>query len=313
MSLTTMAPYLLRFSQLRCLVLGASATDAALCCVGRALSSVEEIDISHSKVTDAGLDDGLVHAHNLRRLIGTYCPRLSYNATLRLRRALAADASSGTGPLEVVRLPSWLTGRFFTPWGEVHAYFPDGTFCFDRAEQSTGYVRGLRQVSVEGENEMVADSLQYIDFEPPPTWPDWTRYIYRPGVLARRPDPADEMIIDASGRPKRSVYIMQNMSSPAAPLAPPAVRWSEVPVGGRVYIDNDGNFAPPASADEADSIPRGFEFMLSCMLVEPLPPDGTQPPDELLQRIEAFERRREADQLSEEVLATLFVAMTVHE
>lgn len=202
---------------------------------------------------------------NLRSVDLTFCPGVSYCATIELRdahaRALATNQATGfvraenaSGldySLEVRRLPPWLVGTFETPFTsggtsggsaarEEHTYFADGSFEFSRRPgQGMGYVRSLEAVRTAlppSEEERpgtvspgarlksgpttrqalralkeqrstcrarspggrgggegggvrsfveVEDVLQYVDFEPPPHWPDWTRFVYRPGVALR--------------------------------------------------------------------------------------------------------------------------------
>jgi len=301
----------------------------------------------------------------LRVLDLSFCARTTYELVLELRHTFSP-------PLIVQRLPHWLQGKFETPWGEQHTYFADGSFSFDRHNQAAGYVRWLRRVQPSAtaggggeEAESLAhfpfltDSLQYVDFEPPPAWPLWVRYCYRPGV-ALCPHPR------ATSGGVRHILVAQLLRGLRAPLRLPPVLVEAVPLGGRVFCNRDGELAPAGVTEEAAT--GSYECMLSCMPVTPLwslphcsslvevalavlaasapadasrashppnPPRGSLgssparaltavagpdhaqlaalqlgehawqwllPPTELLARIEAFEKEREAEGLEEALL-----------
>ena len=67
----------------------------------------------------------------------------------------------------VRRLPAWLCGRFTCPWGEVHAYYPDGSFHFSCASQSMGIVSKLlesdRAASAPGTLPDVQNEIRLVD------------------------------------------------------------------------------------------------------------------------------------------------------
>jgi hypothetical protein len=118
----------------------------------------------------------------------TFCRNTTYQGTFVLRDKLPN--------LRLLRRqPAWLDGNFYTPFGnsnteeeEVHTYWPDGTFSFNRASQSTGFVLSWDEWTIKGGGLTNSNSpaylgnrLQFNNFAPG-AWPVWSRYAYRPGV-----------------------------------------------------------------------------------------------------------------------------------
>jgi hypothetical protein len=358
-SLEGLGPWLARFGGLRSLALVGCASDSVLAAVAAAAPALPflfELDVSQSvALTDQGL------AALARRLPGSlatdpaapvrpwprlghvnvaFCDGTTFGGSLLLRGAFAAP------PLVVQRLPAWLQGCFETPWGETHVYFADGSFTFDRSNQAVGFVRWLRQqppakrsggaarsdadadadagwIGSLAERFFLADSLQYIDFEPPPGWPPWARFVYRPGVaLCPRPPlslpPPPPPAAGARGAPRaapratRHVLVAQLLKGLRAPRVLPDVPIDAVPVGGRVFARANGELGPAGMSEDGAAL--NYDVMISCMPVAPLwtLPAGLahaveggegpaelawrwlMPPPELVARIAAFERAREA-------------------
>ena len=68
------------------------------------------------------------------------------------------------------RLPSWYVGRWHcvrheSMTGEVHTYYPDGTFEFSREEQSSGYVPSFRAVKF-GSDKVLDVKVTYYFLHP---------------------------------------------------------------------------------------------------------------------------------------------------
>mmetsp|Transcript_46345 Transcript_46345/g.68402 ORF Transcript_46345/g.68402 Transcript_46345/m.68402 type:complete len:262 (-) Transcript_46345:575-1360(-) len=145
------------FLGLRHLYLGAHATDELLELIsgrdGRGmelLQNLEHIDMSRSKeVTDGGLrflSVGEARARNLRSVDVTFCRNTTYSGTFPLREKLENLAV-------IRRQPEWMDGRFLTPFQdtkddgtvEAHTYWADGSFSFNRSNQSSGFVCDLFQ------------------------------------------------------------------------------------------------------------------------------------------------------------------------
>jgi hypothetical protein len=98
----------------------------------------------------------------------TFCRNTTYAGTFVLRERLTN--------LQVLRrIPKWLEGQFHTPFGEdeVHTYWPDGTFTFNRNSQSNGFVCDV--FLWDGYvSDFVGEKLQYNNFAAPLGWPEWT-------------------------------------------------------------------------------------------------------------------------------------------
>ena len=126
-----------------------------------------------------------------------FCPKTTYGAVIALRReqvwgtlpeltfgicvalvrvdqpcvalgggrfALQDVMLSELGPTPTVRrIPSWLCGHFRCPWGELHSYYPDGSFSFSRDTQSKGIVSSL--VELPPPPPGLASSKQRMDLQ----------------------------------------------------------------------------------------------------------------------------------------------------
>lgn len=286
--------WLPRFASLTSLSLAGAATNTILTQLAelqRAPPALRILDVSASdRLTDTALAalaaaaavDG-AFVRQLGVLDITFCNNTTYSAAIGVRRAFPG------GQIVVVRLPSWLQGHFETPWGEAHTYWADGSFVFQRSTQSAGYVRWLRAANArsralvhpaaafptllarpEGtcaDGCLLLDSLQYIDFSPPPVWPAWVRFVYRPGV-ALRPIAAAE---GASAADSRLVLVTQLLRGLQAPCRLPPVPLASVPVGQRVYARRSGEVAPLGTTEE-QALELSYEYMISCMRVDPLLP-----------------------------------------
>ena len=141
--------------------------------------NLEKIRMRHCKVTDVGLQylsQSLSATRNNLKTVDIAFTDTTYDGTFVLRDNIPS--------LQLIRRqPEWLDGQFHTPFnGEIHTYYADGSFSFDREFQSNGFVVELYQF---GENYL-GDKLQYNNFEPPAGWPPWARFCYRPGVSLLR-------------------------------------------------------------------------------------------------------------------------------
>lgn len=299
---TALASWLPRFPNVRRLSLERQATDAIAGALTAVLSAsvLENLVLASSpQLTDQAMEMLAAHisAGNGRRLQEidlTFCNSITFGACISLRHAAG-------GRVHIRRLPDWHCGRFHTPWGEVHTYYADGSFEFDRSTQSAGYVRWCRRVSSPRaaapasmspsrtlcDTRHVNNSLQYVDFSPPPPWPNEVRFIYRPGVallpLAQR----------SGGSPTdhRRVLVVQDMRSVAAPARIPPVLIRDIDPGTRHYALPNGVLAD-ASLDEYEAQRQGYHYRISCMEVEPLTREEMQAPASLVARIERFEQQR---------------------
>jgi len=221
----------------------------------------------------------------------TYCQKTTYEGTFQLR-------DSFRNSLKILRRqPAWLDGHFHTPFGgenddngtnnnrnnsvEIHTYYPDGSFSFTRQGQSRGYVHELEPLN--DEETYLRDKLQYVNFEPPPGWPTWTLYSYRPGVcLLRLPEGAQDASSN-NNNPQllqaephvRNVLVGQSLRKLRPPVKELYQLMKEqadsIAVGTSVFFN--------AQRERLDARPaNGRGCMISKMKVypleQPLPPDN---------------------------------------
>lgn len=113
--------------------------------------------------------------NNLQELDVTFCSNITYNAAIQFRTLLPKCL--------LRRLPQWMCGHTKTPFGEdrrdeIHTYWPDGSFSYNRDRQSKGFV--VRVDILSGQNH-VSEKLQFIDFDTP-GMPPWFRDGFRPSI-----------------------------------------------------------------------------------------------------------------------------------
>ena len=191
----------------------------------------------------------------------TYCSETTYGGIFPLR-----DAFPG---IVIRRQPSWMDGRFVTPFDNdgIHTYWCDGSFLFERSQQSCGHVCTLHQWSATNPNH-VGDTLQYTHFVPPPGWPDWSRYCYRPGVSLLRLESENE-----GEETERHILVGQRLYGMRPPENYPRKEHKDVvPMSASRYFSQDGKLLEDDHAIEARHV------MVSRMRVLPLlqlmpPPD----------------------------------------
>lgn len=246
---------------------------------------------------------------NLCVLDITFCPHVSYGGVLKLRKLLPK-------PLLVRRQPKWLDGHFETPFSgrqaiEVHTYYPDGSFSFGRNDQSAGYVTSLFRWSDADANNNgncnehhLGDKLQYIDFRAN-SWPNWTRFAYRPGVsLLHVPDVVVEDEANGQESVIRSVLVAQNRKGYRPPAGFPKMEHiDKVPLGESRFFAEDGSILPSDTEDDSIQV-----VMVSRMKVRPLLQNEMVPPPELTDCIGAFVSEMESTEIpenGEEVVHTI--------
>lgn len=320
--------------------MGGLATDDVFEALAGVNSSVELIKnlrhismVGSLDVTDRGLEllsRGNNRAQNVISIDITFCRSTTYSGTFPLRDRLHNLAL-------IRRQPEWLDGSFVTPFkraddqnngdDELHIYWADGSFQFNRGLQSEGFVVDLfpleedvtpmsqsnpgRKLEEEGPRHL-ADRLQYTNFEPPQSWPGWARYCYRPGVsLLRLPGCegaesdalADEIAErDSNIAGNRSVLVAQRLEGLRAPLdAPDAYKHTidVIPLGKSRTFSRDGEIIADSGNGIGDAArhPEGHT-LISRMKVLPLPDGGKlMPPSEIVQRNRVFcdETRRAAE------------------
>lgn len=248
------------------------------------LPSLKHIGMRRSqKVTDRGLEHLSAHAGcGIETIDIAFCASTTYAGTFCLRDRLR-------GSLRLLRRqPAWLDGEFHTPFDEgaggeveVHTYYADGSFSFNREHQSRGFVSELS----DWDDDYLSDKLQYSNFSPLPGWPAWSAYSYRPGVcLLKLPEESDE-----GGETVRTVLVGQDLKG----LRPPKVRHlmervTSMTTGTSTYFVKK----PSGAFVRSQSRPSGGGIMISRMRVYPL--DSPMPPDDLVAECRAVcERMRE--------------------
>ena len=264
--------------------------------------------VGSSGINDAGIfllglraaiaPDGVTttSATHLRQLNITFCPKISYGATLKLRQMFP-------NPLVIRRQPEWLDGHFETPFAgsgeamEIHTYYPDGSFRFTRSQQSAGFVARLFRWSDrlrsddddddDDDDDFLGDKLQYIDFDAN-EWPGWTRFAYRPGVSLRRVPDARIMDEDSKEEIMRSVLVAQCRRGYRPPSNfPKHGQQDDIPINQTRYFREDGSTLHGYDPSENDSS-SGQVIMVSKMKVRPLSSNELVPPTDLLDQVGAF-------------------------
>lgn len=251
----------------------------------------------------------------------TFCNLVSYACTLKLRRGdsgslspLAVNNTRSLPNLKVIRRqPEWLDGHFETPFDgaiqnpdgsrhrpEIHTYYADGAFTFNRNHQSHGFVSRLRPIRSRSEEEgfedvdengeyvFLVDKLQYNNFQRPEGWPNWTQFCYRPGVCLLKLPPPTNKTDRASEAASRGVLVGQHMRHLSPPTSRALMEHAKdlVPLGKSRFFDQrtmellptNGNELPENAAAAASDV-----VMVSKMRVGPLEVDQRMPPEDLVQ------------------------------
>jgi len=266
------------------------------------LPRLKHISMVRSKnITDRGLDylsRGEHRAQHLESVDITFCSKTTYDGTFVLRDRLLNLTC-------IRRQPEWLDGSFVTPFGltgepeaEIHIYWADGTFSFNRSTQSSGFVCELFEWRNDDSNYL-GDKLQYTDFQRPERWPEWCKYCYRPGVSLLRlqdkghgesssSDVVGSMIME---KQDRSVLVAQRLSGIRPPDDfPTLANCDVVPLGHSRFFDDRG-YAIPALDDRdipAATASPNATTMVSRMPVKPLPSGRLLPPDDIVQQNREF-------------------------
>ncbi|CAB9511536.1 expressed unknown protein [Seminavis robusta] len=284
------------YSNLRVLDLQSLATDELLGSLMEAdcLPQLTTIRMRRSRgVTDQGLKFLSRHNNNnnfdsrsqLEEIDITFCQNTTYRGTFPLRDKLPH--------LKLLRRqPEWLDGHFHTPFGdsggevEVHTYWPDGTFSFHRATQSTGFVLSWNELQNNNQDPqpMVGDRLQFNNFHPPAQWtlPEWYdvfRFAYRPGVCLLQLPELDHTSTTSSNS-ERHVLVGQRLRRLKAPTCLDRVARvaDQIAVGTSRYVD------PCTLQIDTELNPtRRHWLLISKMKVLPLEENDLMPPAELVE------------------------------
>lgn len=201
----------------------------------------------------------------LRYLDITFCQNTTYQATLGLRRDFSG--------ITIRRQPKWMDGHFQTPFANdgLHTYWCDGSFSFVR-DSLKGYVMKVRRFESDNSHH-VYTKLQMSNFQSPPRWADWTRYVYRPGVSLLH-DPQSPIDDDDQ---ERTVLVAQAQRGIRAPRHWPKVEhFGVLPIGVSVYFDRRGQQVSEENSD----------VMVTRMRVLPL--ESLMPPEDVVAANEHF-------------------------
>ena len=137
---------------------------------------VSEVALMNLTTTDGS---GRIR-NNLQELDVTFCSNITYNAVIQFRVLLPKCL--------LRRLPQWMCGHTKTPFGEngrdeVHTYWPDGTFSYNRDHQSKGFVI---RVDILSSQDHVSEKLQFIDLNLQERMPPWFCSGFRPSISLLR-------------------------------------------------------------------------------------------------------------------------------
>ena len=121
---------------------GSLLSDAQLVVLAEALVVLQVLELPRQRqLTNRGLRCAApAFSASLRALDLTYCSLVGYSALVHLRQHCPDLAT-------IRRLPAWLVGSTTTPEGERHTYYVDGSFEFDRDDESRGWVAQLRELT----------------------------------------------------------------------------------------------------------------------------------------------------------------------
>jgi len=296
------------FSKLLVLDMGKHCTDHFLLALPRKRGDNDDEDtcylpvlqsismVGSVDVTDEGLKALAVGRRNhLKRVDITFCRRTTYHpGTFYLR---------DTCPLlqELRRQPAWMDGTFLTPFDNDggHTYWCDGTFRFERTNQSVGFICSLEELS--GPNH-VADKLQYSNFDPPAGWPVWSRYSYRPGVSLLNLSSTEASNRNGVDQQRREVLVAQRLAGIRPPKnlpTPDMVDWIREP-GKSQYLDRHGQRLDENELEATNGNGNGNpnidnrSTMITRMQVLPLKP--FMPPQELVQMNQRFGEEMKASE-----------------
>lgn len=239
--------------------------------------------VASTQITNEGLEVlSRARSRPLRYVDITYCSNTTYAGTFPLRDAYPS--------LILRRQPAWMDGKFVTPFDNdgIHTYWCDGSFLFERDQQSCGHVCGLSPWSTSH----IGDKLQYTNFSPPDGWPDWSRFCYRPGVSLLRLDQG------MSSNGDRHILVGQRLYGMRPPPDYPKPEHAAlVPLHASRYFDRHGKLL------EEDNHQAEERFvMVSRMKVLSLA-QGLMPPSEVVEANREFLQRLTAHHQSDASLA----------
>lgn len=283
--------------------------------------------VSSGGVTDQGLialsQGGSARSQNLQYVNLTFCHKTTYQGTFCLRDSL-------TNLKVIRRQPEWVDGRYETPFEDdgLHTYYADGTFEFERSNQSRGFVVEIEQWSNASYNSQyfLRDKLQYSNFEAPPRWPDWAKYCYRPGVSLLRINNDDIDDAGNTGNEKNDVLVAQTLRGIKPPPNYPRPEHVQILRKPKTtcHFDRDGNLLlPDEGGDDHDRGHDGEDhqqqqqrdsrrhFMVSRMRVFPL--QTLMPPADVVEQNREFCASMKAHWIATNPTTFQFGESAIHE
>ena len=176
-----------------------------------------------------------------------------------------------------------MCGHSETPFGgngndEVHTYWPDGTFSYNREEQSKGFV--MRVDMLGSDPNHVSEKLQFIDISE--RMPDWFQRGFRPSVSLLRLE-NDE---DIGGDAQHVLVAQRNDGMKRLKFFPKIEQAQIVPLDLSKHFDFKGNCL---NEEEVESQERTFPVaMVSHMRKKKLQKEEHFPPSELVGEIASY-------------------------
>jgi len=211
---------------------------------------------------------------NLREIDVTFCSNITYRTVVQFR-TLLPDCL-------LRRLPDWMCGHSETPFGgnghdEVHTYWPDGAFSYNREEQSKGFVMRVDMLGLDPNH--VSEKLQFIDFG---ERHNWFGHIFRPSVSLLRLE-NDE---GTSGDTQHVLVAQRKDGMKRLKFFPKIEQAQIVPLGLSKHFDYKGNCL---NEEVVDSQERTFPVaMVSHMRKKILQKEEHFPPSELVGEIASY-------------------------
>ena len=185
-----------------------------------------------------------------------------------------------------------MCGHSETPFGgnghdEVHTYWPDGTFSYNREEQSKGFV--MRVDMLGSDPNHVSEKLQFIDIN---VIHQWFRYVYRPSVSILRLE-NDEGI---SGDTQHVLVAQRKDGMKRLKFFPKIEQAQIVPLGSSKHFDYKGRCL---DEEVVESQERTFPVaMVSHMRKKTLQKEEHFSPSELVGEIASYlERMKNAEEV----------------
>jgi len=259
------------------------------------LSELEILNMSGSYVSEPlllnfAMKDGSGRIRsNLRELDVTFCSNITYESAIQFRTLLPHCL--------LRRLPRWMCGHTHTPFGEngrdeIHTYWPDGAFRYNRESQSRGFV--IRVDLLGSDPNHVSEKLQFIDMDGMSLW---FRVGFHPSVSLLR-------LHDKDG--SQNVLVAQRKGGIRhLKFFPKKVQANIIPIGTSKHFDLEGNCLTDEDVEASAQGRNSSMAMVSNMRKTQLKKEEELSPLGLVREIELHFDRQQND---EEVRALADIA-----